>query len=202
MENSEARPRDFAIAMGPRQITAMLLVSLTVAGILCCLSYIIGRTAARAAAAGPAPTHQNGQPGKAGAPCPALVIPASPVSTGASEWANSLPQPGIEYLQLMSVEPGIADVTAKGLHDEGFVALVAPGASPAVRRVLIGAGPNQTLKDVRSRLEALGIHYFPKTWSQPSEPATSAAPATHSEAPASDQPASPDARESSTPPAK
>ena len=67
---------------------------------------------------------------------PAAVPPNSPVA--ASGWMNVAPVPGATYFQLMSVEPGVAEVFAEGLHSEGFDAIAAAGASPAVHRVLVG----------------------------------------------------------------
>jgi len=177
MEHSEALQQDFAVAMGPRQITAVLLLALTVTGILCCLSYIIGRAAPHTVtAAAPPAVRAAGSATKPSLPCPAAPVAVAPATAESSDWKNSDPQPGVAYLQLMSVEPGVANVVARGLHDDGFRALVAPGAGTAVRRVLVWAGDGDTLSDVRTRLEARGLHPFLKTWTEPEAP-TAAPPA-------------------------
>ena len=77
----------------------------------------------------------------------------------------------------MSVEPGIAEVVARGLHDGGFQALVAPGAGAGVRRVLVWPKEGESLNDVRAHLEAQGLHPFLKTWSEPEKPAPPPKPA-------------------------
>ena len=187
MDHAEMPPQDFAIAMGPRQITAVLVVALTVTGILCCLSYIIGRAAPHTVTAAAPPVRPAITVIKAAAPCPVATVPPAPRPTDVSEWKNSDPQPGVAYLQLMSVEPGVADVVARGLHDGGFRALVAPGVGAGVRRVLVWPAEGESLNQVRARLEARGLHPFLKTWTEPETavPASQAAPvATPEPAPA------------------
>jgi len=171
MEHSEVLPQDFAIAMGPRQITAVLLLALTIMGILCCLSYIIGRAAPHTVtAATPPRVRPAAALSQAVMPCPAAVVPPAAKPVEVSGWKNSDPQPGVAYLQLMSVEPGFADVFAKGLYDDGFNALVAPGAGAGVRRVLVWPAEGESLNGVRGRLEAQGLHPFQKTWTEPEKP--------------------------------
>ena len=180
MEHAEVLPQDFAIAMGPRQITAVLLLALTVTGILCCLSYIIGRASPHTVtAAAPPPVRPAATAGKAAVPCPATVVPPAAKTADVPAWKNSDPQPGVAYLQLMSVEPGVADVVARGLHDDAFHVLVAPGVGAGVRRVLVWPGDGESLNGVRVRLEARGLHPFLKTWTEPPTPAAppTAAPA-------------------------
>jgi len=89
---------------------------------------------------------------------------------------NVAPVPGATYFQLMSVEPGVAEVFAEGLHSEGFDAIAAAGASPAVHRVLVGPLKEVTVADVRARLEARGFHPFPRRYSTAEGPATGNAP--------------------------
>jgi len=105
---------------------------------------------------------------------PAAVEPARPVA--ASGWMNVAPVPGATYFQLMSVEPGVAEVFAEGLHSEGFDAIAAAGASPAVHRVLVGPLKSGTEADVRARLEARGFHPFPRRYSTAEASATGSAP--------------------------
>ena len=177
MEHSEVLQQDFAVAMGPRQITAVLLLALTVTGILCCLSYIIGRAVPHTVtAAAPPPVRPAATASKAAVPCPAALVPPAAKPAGDSGWKNTDPQPGVAYLQLMSVEPGVAEVVAKGLHDDGFRALVAPGSGAGVRRVLVWPGDGESLNGVRARLEAQGLHPFQRTWSEPEEAAPSTRP--------------------------
>jgi len=177
MEHAEALPQDSIIAMGPRQITAVLVLALTVTGILCCLSYIIGRAAPHTVTAA-APVHVNpaATASKVAVPCPAAAVSPAAKPADVSAWKNSDPQPGVAYLQLMSVEPGVAEVMAKGLHDDGFRALVAPGAGAGVRRVLVWPAEGESLNDVRARLEAQGLHPFLKTWTEPETPSAPPTP--------------------------
>jgi hypothetical protein len=72
------------------------------------------------------------------------------------------------YLQLMSVEPGFAEVFAEGLRSEGFDAITSPGVSSGVERVLLGPLKEGSMASVKAELEARGLHPFPKRY-QPGE---------------------------------
>jgi len=95
---------------------------------------------------------------------------------------NVAPVPGATYFQLMSVEPGVAEVFAEGLHSEGFDAIAAAGASPAVHRVLVGPLNKTNESDIRSRLEARGFHPFPRRYSETEAPASGSARASEGSA--------------------
>lgn len=95
---------------------------------------------------------------------------------------NVAPVPGATYFQLMSVEPGVAEVFAEGLHSEGFDAIAAAGASPAVHRVLVGPLNKNTESDIRARLEARGFHPFQRRYSTAEASATESTPAAGSSA--------------------
>jgi hypothetical protein len=79
----------------------------------------------------------------------------------------------------------VAEVFAEGLHSEGFDAIAAAGASPAVHRVLVGPLKEGTVADVRARLEARGFHPFQRRYS------TAEASATESASPAGSSPPKP-----------
>src|SRR5271157_1892518 len=126
MEQPESASPGFAVLLGPRQITAVLVVAILAAGILCSLSYIAGRSASHTPAAlspvpyraaRPAPKPPAPASGPASSAPPASTPPASPPAPSA--WKNAPPVPGATYLQLMSVEFGVAEVLAEGLHSEG-----------------------------------------------------------------------------------
>jgi hypothetical protein len=89
---------------------------------------------------------------------------------------NVAPVPGATYFQLMSVEPGVAEVFAEGLHSEGFDAIAAAGASPAVHRVLVGPLTKDTESDIRARLEARGFRPFQRRYPETEAPASGSAP--------------------------
>ena len=95
---------------------------------------------------------------------------------------NVAPVPGATYFQLMSVEPGVAEVFAEGLHSEGFDAIAAAGASPSVHRVLVGPLKTGTEADIRARLEARGFHPFPRRYSETEAPASGSARASEGSA--------------------
>ena len=175
MDQPESTGPGFAIVLGPRQITAVLVVAIFVAGILCSLSYIAGRSASRAPAApstvparatAPSPKPVVAKPAP---PTPAPVLAAKPAAI--SVWKNTSPVRGATYLQLMSVEAGVAEVLAEGLHSEGIEALAAPGATPGVQRVLVGPLKNESIAGVRARLEARGFHPFVKRYTENEAPA-------------------------------
>lgn len=175
MEQPESTGPEFAILLGPRQITAVLVVAISVAGILCSLSYIAGRLASHA------PTAPSTVPAHATAPSPKPAVskpvspPPAPVQVpkppAISVWKNAPPIHGATYLQLMAVEAGVAEVLAKGLHSEGIEAVAAPGANPGVQRVLVGPLKNESIASVRARLEARGFHPFVKRYTENEAPA-------------------------------
>ena len=187
MEQPEPASSGFSILLGPRQITAVLVVAITVAGILCSLSYIAGRSASRTTAAPAVVTRQvvspSPKPLATGPPLARLVPVPSSQPAVSSTWKNAPPAPGAMYLQVMSVPPGVAEVFAEGLHSEGFAALAAPGVNSAVQRVLVGPVDDASAPGVRARLEARGFHPFVQRYTEresaaPAEPPPAADPKT------------------------
>lgn len=160
----------FVIVLGARQITAVLVVAVSVAGILCSLAYIAGRSGSRAPAP-PTPIVAHSAAPKPATPVPLPAAPApapeqSAKAVDVSVWMNVPLVRGASYLQLMSVEPGVAEVFAEGLRGEGFDAITSAGVSPAVRRVLVGPLKDKAIVDVRARLEARGLHPFLKKYTE------------------------------------
>jgi hypothetical protein len=177
MEQPESTGPGFAILLGPRQITAVLVVAISVAGILCSLTYIAGRSASHAPSVpSPVPARAAAPPPKPlilkSEPCPSTPA-QSPQPAGISVWQNAPPLPGATaiYLQVASVPPGTAEVFAEGLHSEGFDAVTAPGASTAVQRVLVGPLKDEAIASVLARLEARGFHPFLKRYPESGAPA-------------------------------
>lgn len=170
MEQPESPSPGAGILLGPRQITAVLVVAILAVGIFCSLSYIAGRSATSpAVAVRPAPLVV-----KAVVPAPAPValvaVPEAAPPQAIATWTNAPPVSGAVYLQLMSVETGAAEVFAEGLHAEGFDAIAAPGSSPLVQRVLVGPLQAEAIAATRKRLEARGFHPFVKRYSESAAP--------------------------------
>jgi hypothetical protein len=172
MDQPEPASSGFAILLGHRQIAAVLVVAFCAAGILCSLSYIAGRSASRKPDA-PAPPPARviaPKPVVAKAPPPPAPVQA-PRPAEIPAWKNAPPVPGATYLQLMSVEPAVAEVFSEGLHSEGIEAIAAPGASPTVQRVLVGPLRDNAVAGARARLEARGLHPFLKRYPKNEAPA-------------------------------
>jgi len=171
-EEPESPNGGFAIVLGPRQLAAVFVVAIFAAGILCSLSYIVGRAAPRPSV----PAHVSPPPATAPAsapltlrpvPCPATPAPAAAAAAPApSEWKNADPVDGALYIQVMSGVPGIADAIARGLHARGIQAIVVPGVGPSVQRVLVGPIPDGSVSTFRARLDALGFTYFVRRYSK------------------------------------
>jgi hypothetical protein len=102
-------------------------------------------------------------------PAPAAV--QSPQPADISVWKNAPPIPGATYLQILSVEAGVGEVLAEGLHSEGIEAVAAPGSTPALQRVLVGPLKDESVASVRARLEARGFHPFVKRYPESKPPA-------------------------------
>jgi len=103
------------------------------------------------------------------APAAAAVAPVAappPVAQAViSSSPDAPPTPGTVYLQVASVDKGMADVSVQYLREKGFQARRAPGASPALYRVLVGpVGASGYPDPTEGKLKELGFTPFPKKY--------------------------------------
>jgi cell division protein FtsN len=73
------------------------------------------------------------------------------------------PLPNRMYLQVGSLEKGVAEVLAQGLRIKGVPATVAPGVSPIVSRIIVGPfATSEEMGVVNKHLSELGFKPFPR----------------------------------------
>jgi cell division septation protein DedD len=73
------------------------------------------------------------------------------------------PLPNRMYLQVGSLEKGVAEVLAQGLRIKGVPATVAPGVSPIVSRIIVGPfATSDEMGVVNKHLSELGFKPFPR----------------------------------------
>jgi hypothetical protein len=142
---------DYELVLGRRQLASVLFVATVIVVLFSSISYLAGKSLA------PAPkiiervrveTVHDPAPAPVSAPA-TIATPEVPV------FAN--PKDGSLYIQVGSVEKGIATIFVDGLRRQGFEAFAAPGASEKTFRVLIGpldeAGSYQRAKKMVDDLE-------------------------------------------------
>lgn len=103
-------------------------------------------------------------------PKPAVVVPppaasteqpVAPVVLPGPEWEK--PQANRTYLQIGSIEKGVAEVLAQGLRIRGLRATVAPGVTPKVYRIIVGPFESvPEMKGVEKMLAGMGFQTFPR----------------------------------------
>ena len=94
-------------------------------------------------------------------PPPASTEPVAPVVLPGPEWEK--PQANRTYLQIGSIEKGVAEVLAEGLRIRGLRATVAPGVTPKVYRIIVGPFESvPEMKGVEKLLASMGFQTFPR----------------------------------------
>lgn len=125
----------------------------------------------------PEPTAKSATPPPAAPPAvtptpkPAVVAPppastelVAPVVLPGPEWER--PQANRTYLQIGSIEKGVAEVLAQGLRIRGLRATVAPGVTPKVYRIIVGPFESvPEMKGVEKMLAGMGFQTFPRQFS-------------------------------------
>lgn len=74
-----------------------------------------------------------------------------------------VPQAGRWYLQVGSLEKGVAEIMSQGLRIKGIPAVVAPGVTPIVSRILAGPFDDSTqMAAAEKQLREMGFQPFPR----------------------------------------
>lgn len=74
-----------------------------------------------------------------------------------------VPQAGRWYLQVGSLEKGVADIMSQGLRIKGIPAVVAPGVTPIVSRILAGPFDDSAqMAAAEKQLREMGFQPFPR----------------------------------------
>ena len=151
---------EFELVLGPRQFASLGLVVLTVLAGCTTAAYVVGKNTGKVVevrvpfvppiSAPEAPTEQRR----------VAMKPEAPL--------EGLPEDGKPYIQLGSVERGVAMLMTQGLRKRGIPSLMAPGVSPTVFRVLAGPFENQDeLKKVEAEFAEAGLKTFVRRYPEP-----------------------------------
>lgn len=141
-----AEPVDWEFVLGRRQMASVLFVATVIVSIVSAVSYLAGKSLAPARSSLELPVQvvhaAEAAAAQATPPAPAPVPSTSPAlqaPTPISEPAIFAdPADGSLYLQIGSVEKGMAVLMVDGLRKNGLDAFAGPGQSTQTFRILIG----------------------------------------------------------------
>jgi cell division septation protein DedD len=174
-------PEDYEIVLGRRQVASVLFLATVILAVTSAIAFLAGKSlspkaaeAASAVTTVPAPISPlPGQPPVIEATIEksdaAPITPAKPaaapkpiVPAGSDEppvFAD--PRPGATYIQMAAVEKGVAAIFVEGLRRRGFDAIVGPGPSENMYRVLIGPIPDPAAYTrIKEQLDQIGLLTF------------------------------------------
>jgi cell division septation protein DedD len=159
---TQPEPAEFEIVMGRRQLASVLFVATVVVATFSAVSYLAGKSYASApkiverVVEKPVPQ-----------PAPASTPAAPPISSKSEEPIFQNPVTGSLYLQIGSVEKGIAQLLAEGLRAHGFASFAAPGASEKTFRVLIGPLKDSAeYQHTKQEVDTLELSTFARRYQQ------------------------------------
>ena len=161
--------------MGPKQLASLAFVAILVIGLMSAIAYFAGRKntspgppqvtervieriVPAAAVTSPASGAQVKVPEESVRPVAAVTAPET---KGRAEVTS--PQLNEFYLQLGSVEVGVAEIMVEGLRQRGLRAIVGLGINNKVARVLVGPLKTPVEKQTaQKQVEEMGFHPFPR----------------------------------------
>lgn len=177
------RAANSEFVFGPRQLASLAFVGILLIGIMSAIAYFAGRKntspqqapqvterviervvqAPTPSPVNPAPAPERAAVTKAAEPVAAQPQPM-PVKSNAEV---TTPAFNRTYLQLGSVEVGVAEVMVEGLRQRGVPAIVGIGINGKVARVLVGpfSSPDEQ-RVAQKHVEELGFHPFPRVFTE------------------------------------
>lgn len=155
---------EFELVLGRRQLVIWLFLATVIVAVASSGAYLAAKSAVA-----------RSQPVTALAPAPISTPAAAPskpvqatINTAAGLPIEQHPEAGGLYLQLGALERGFARVLVEGLRSMGFAAIVAPGPSERVFRVLVGPAKDAaSLKRMKDALEETGLSPFIRRYEAP-----------------------------------
>ncbi len=149
---------EFEIVLGTRQAASTLFLATVVLVVFCAVSYLGGKTAALRNAAPSPPLEPAVQPvtllAASAGPAPESPLFADPI-------------PGALYLQIASVNRGVALVLTEGLRKRGFIAFGTPGPTENTFRVLVGPLPDaEAFRQTQEAADQIGLSAFARRYAQ------------------------------------
>lgn len=192
-----SNPANSEFVFGPRQLASLAFVGILLIGIMSAIAYFAGRKNTSPQSApqvtervierviqAPANTPERTAAAKPADPTPAATPAAQQQAPVPAKGTAEVTTPAFNrtYLQLGSVEVGVAEVMVEGLRQRGVPAIVGIGINGKVARVLVGpfSSPDEQ-RVAQKHVEELGFHPFPRVFTekdleQQPEPVTLAKP--------------------------
>jgi len=193
-------PEKTEFVMGPTQMASVAFVAILVIGVMSAIAYFAGRKNTAPQSPVTERIIERIVPAPSSAPIPAAATtgakvaeptPAvSPVSGGnradpKTRAEVTAPQLNQFYLQLGSLEVGVAQLIVEGLRQRGMQSIVGIGVNNKVARILVG--PFKTPAEqqaAQKQIEEMGFHPFPRVFTArdleqqivPAAPPTAVAP--------------------------
>lgn len=151
---------EYEFVLGQRQIASLSFVLLVVIALIAGIAYLAGRGNVAHAAPPSDPTieaaagHPTPPP-----PAPAPVVQPQPAIVNADLFAE--PITGAIYIQAAATDRGVATIMVEGIRTHNLPAIVAPGPSENIFRVLVGPFPNMpAYQRAKDTLDQIGVNAF------------------------------------------
>ena len=149
---------EFEIVLGWRQVASALFVATVILVVFCAVSYLGGKASSLNGTFTAPPVAAQIPPAEVITQIPVARVPVPPLFAD--------PVPGMLYLQIASVDKGMALLLTEGLRKRSFTAFAAPGPTEETYRVLIGPLNDEAFRQTREALDQIGLSAFPRRFSR------------------------------------
>lgn len=172
------------LLLGYKELFSLLFIVFVLLGVFFAMGYVMGRNSGPLNTARPAEASESNSSARTGrqsaaqspvviderpsapeqaAPSGQSAAPASPADAGPLTVVE--PKPGQAFLQVSAVAKPEAELLVEILTKKGFRAIVAPGPSEKLFRVLVGPADNDAdLARTRTELEQSGFRPIPRRY--------------------------------------
>lgn len=153
------------IVLGRRQMASVAFVVVVFLALVAGLSYLIGRASGTTAAVPMPPVAMEELPVAppvelVDVPEPVAEVPAPPVPADITTM-YATPQAGERYLQIGSVQRGVAGVMVQGLRAQGLTAIATQQATADGHKVLVGPFADEAeMNAAQEKLNAMDLVWF------------------------------------------
>jgi len=163
---------EFELVLGNKELLSLLFIVVVLLGVFFAMGFVVGRNSApveSARASEPVRTNapsamperrpqQQQQTSTPAQPSTDTAAPERPKLIDATPLSANQPQAGQSFLQVSAVAKAEAEILTELLVKKGFRAIIAPGPSDNLFRVLVGpAKDDADLRKTKSDLEQAGF---------------------------------------------
>lgn len=153
---------EFEIVLGARQAASALFIATVILVVFCAASYLGGKASSLHSTLSVPPP-----PAVQPVILPAETIAPAPVAPDPEPPLFADPSPETVYLQIGSVDKGIALLLTEGLRKRGFLGFAAPGPTPKTFRVLIGPlADAEAFRHTREAIDQIGLSAFARRYAR------------------------------------